>query len=261
MNLHPQLLLLRQVVMAAEPKKKQARKPRTARKVTQLITAGGKPIDASKHVYSSSGLVTELRSAVAFFKQTPVYRLPAPKKLTPSPNEPTRFLGPGVYALYYRGDCDIYEPLSKRNDPVCVYPIYVGSALPLGWRKARATLNVRGATLYTRLRQHASSIADTRGDRILRVEDFWCRFMILNDPESRMITAVESQLIYEYKPLWNSQIDGFGNHVVGKYRETGKLAEWDVVHSGRAGRATTAAANLPQLLARIQQVLAELGAA
>lgn len=41
---------------------------------------------------------------------------------------------------------------------------------------------------------------------------FYCRFMILEDAAADMIGAVEAALIRSYYPLWNSTIDGFGNH-------------------------------------------------
>ncbi len=36
-----------------------------------------------------------------------------------------------------------------------------------------------------------------------------------------------------YNPLWNSHIDGFGNHDPGKGRYEQAKSEWDVLHPGR----------------------------
>jgi hypothetical protein len=208
-------------------------------------------IDYSLHTFRSPHFQRELDKAIIFFEITPTYKLPSPNTTTPGPNEPPPFTGPGAYALYYRGDCAIYAPLTRLNQFACSHPIYVGTAVPPGWRKGRAA-SATAKTLYNRLRQHAASIYAT-GARALKVEDFWCRFMILNDPESKMITVVEAELISKYQPLWNSVLDGFGNHPVGGRRVTQKAAPWDVVHPGRPARATAGLTQqLDDLLERIR---------
>lgn len=57
--------------------------------------------------------------------------------------------------------------------------------------------------------------------------------MILQDAEADLITAVEAQLIRRYTPLWNTIVDGFGNHDPGKGRYDQAPSEWDVLHPGR----------------------------
>ena len=37
-----------------------------------------------------------------------------------------------------------------------------------------------------------------------------------------------------HRPLWNSVIDGFGNHNPGKKRFSGMTTQWDALHPGRA---------------------------
>ena len=49
-----------------------------------------------------------------------------------------------------------------------------------------------------------------------------------------MIAAVEAQLIRKYQPLWNTLVDGFGNHTPGEGRFDQARSEWDVLHPGRA---------------------------
>jgi hypothetical protein len=44
---------------------------------------------------------------------------------------------------------------------------------------------------------------------------------------------VEAELIRRYAPLWNSTIDGFGNHDPGAGRREQAKSEWDVLHPGR----------------------------
>jgi hypothetical protein len=44
------------------------------------------------------------------------------------------FLGSGVYALYYTGPSLLYAPLADANRLAYDVPIYVGKAVPKGWR-------------------------------------------------------------------------------------------------------------------------------
>jgi hypothetical protein len=40
-------------------------------------------------------------------------------------------------------------------------------------------------------------------------------------------------MIAKFSPLWNSLLDGFGNHDPGRGRHQGLRPRWDVVHPGR----------------------------
>lgn len=51
---------------------------------------------------------------------------------------------------------------------------------------------------------------------------------------SAIISVVESVLINRYQPIWNTKIDGFGNHDPGKGRYEQAKSEWDKIHPGRA---------------------------
>lgn len=152
--------------------------------------------------------------------QTIAYQLPPPKP----------FIGTGVYCLYYLGNLDIYKKIAHVNLAKCTLPIYVGKAVPKGWRTARAE-SERDATLSQRQREHAKNIRHGAG---LDIRDFKCRFMILKGIESSMITIVEATLIRKYRPLWNTFVDGFGNHDPGSGRYDQAKSEWDVIHQGRA---------------------------
>ncbi len=101
--------------------------------------------------------------------------------------------------------------------------------MPKGWRTARAG-SEEDATLTQRLREHARSIKQGSG---LDIKDFKCRFIILKGEESSMITIVEAALIRKYRPLWNTVVDGFGNHDPGSGRYDQAKSEWDVLHPGR----------------------------
>lgn len=140
------------------------------------------------------------------------------------------FHGAGIYAIYYRGDFEAYERIGSQNqgaDPVA--PIYVGKAIPAGGRKGgSAPEGTHTKALCNRLREHAESIAATNN---LKIEDFLCRYLVVDDI---WIPLGESLLIAKFAPIWNTLIDGFGNHDPGKGRYEGMRPKWDVLHPGRA---------------------------
>ena len=84
--------------------------------------------------------------------------------------------------------------------------------------------------LYERLLQHSKSIQAVKN---LETKDFVCRFMIFEGASEAMIAPVEAALIAKYRPLWNSVIDGFGNHNPGSKRFSGMVTQWDILHPGR----------------------------
>ena len=57
--------------------------------------------------------------------------------------------------------------------------------------------------------------------------------MILPGRATDMISAMESYLIRQYGPLWNSYIDGFGINAPGAGRYNQSPSEWDTLHAGR----------------------------
>jgi len=57
--------------------------------------------------------------------------------------------------------------------------------------------------------------------------------MILEGSASSLIGTVEASLIRHYKPIWNTKIDGFGNHDPGSGRYNQAKSEWDIIHPGR----------------------------
>ncbi len=202
--------------------------------------------DYTLHIFRSSRFQGIIEEAIEFFEQTPVHAL-----LSIS-----RFVGSGVYALYYVGDSDLYTRLSEVNLWDCVYPIYVGKAVPPGWRTGR----VRTSTtpdVYRRLKEHKNSIIRVMN---LHIDDFRCRFIILNDLESDLIVPFEAELIRRYKPLWNMTVDGFGNHDPGSGRYNQAKSEWDVLHPGRpwAERLTGEAPDVEEVIENVYQHLENL---
>ena len=174
--------------------------------------------DRAKHVFHSNAFAEIIKDTIRFFNGTPVHILPPPEN----------FIGAGVYAIYYIGKSPIYKYLYEANRINFVQPIYVGKAVPRGWRQAR--LQEASNELYARLCDHEKSITHARN---LNLGDFRCRFMILEDAAADMIGTVEASLIRQYKPIWNSCIDGFGNHDPGSGRYNQAKSDWDILHPGR----------------------------
>ena len=96
------------------------------------------------------------------------------------PLPPSRFIGAGVYALYYIGDFPAYAALVEVNkDDQYLCPIYVGKAVPEGARKGGQGEDVDpGTALYKRLNDHAKSIEAATN---LNLADFRCRFLAVDD--------------------------------------------------------------------------------
>ena len=143
---------------------------------------------------------------------------------------PDRFMGAGIYAIYYTGEFPAYRKIARRvpKDGKMV-PIYVGKAVPAGSRKGGYGLGVDPAdVLHRRLSEHASSI---EGARNLSLADFQCRYLLVDDI---WIPLGESLLIETFKPAWNLLVDGFGHHDQGKSRRGQKKSAWDTLHPGRS---------------------------
>jgi hypothetical protein len=156
----------------------------------------------------------------------------------------TRFPGAGIYAIYYTGDFDAYSDLRQWNpSPEDLnVPIYVGKADPGGRRKGNPTEDVsaKGSALFSRLVEHRKSIEQAAN---LKVEDFWCRYLVVDDI---WIPLGESLLIQRHRPIWNSLIDGFGNHDPGSGRHKGARPPWDTLHPGRSWANRCAASSLTE---------------
>ena len=178
--------------------------------------------DRKKHVYKNDAFVELVKDAVRFFNGTPVQALPPV----------ARFFGTGVYAIYYTGNNPLYKKYATLNRLAYSHPIYVGKAVPKGWRQARVSddSDNQSRELFSRLREHSRNIGHGDG---LTAEDFKCRFVIFEDAASDMISTIEAALIKLNKPLWNMVVDGFGNHDPGSGRYEQAKSDWDVIHFGR----------------------------
>ena len=209
-----------------------------------------KAFDRSEHVYKNDAFAELVKDAIRFFNGTPVHTLPPPES----------FLGTGVYAIYYTGKNPVYTKYAGLNRLSYSYPIYVGKAVPKGWRQARVSDNQDGQSkeLFGRLREHSRSISIAEG---LELQDFSCRFVIFEDASSDMIGAIEAALIKLNMPLWNTAVDGFGNHDPGSGRYEQAKSDWDVMHPGRAWveKCNGAHAEKSAILARIKTHFKNIG--
>lgn len=209
-----------------------------------------RPFDRTEHVYRNDAFAELVKDAVRFFNGTPVLPLPPPAS----------FLGRGVYAIYYIGSNPLYTRYAVLNRMAYEFPIYVGKAVPKGWRQSRTSDDAKNQSseLFSRLRQHHGSL---KLAPILRTDDFMCRFVIFEDTGSDMISTVEAALIKLNRPLWNTAVDGFGNHDPGKGRYEQARSDWDVIHPGRkwADKCNGVHKTKAVILAKIKTHLALLG--
>lgn len=167
---------------------------------------------------------------------------------------PEKFIGAGVYAIYYRGDFEPYKKISQMNANGFQVPIYVGKAVPAGARKGGLGMDVdHGLALFNRLNEHYTSISDAIN---LNPQEFYCRFLVVDDI---WIPLTESLLIEKFKPLWNRCIDGFGNHDPGSGRYNQQQSPWDSIHEGRswATKLKPNALSKEQLLEKVKNYINE----
>lgn len=90
------------------------------------------------------------------------------------------FEGTGVYVIYYTGDYEPYKSIAQKNKRrKWNQPIYVGEAARKGGRKGGVlALGPAGKVLLSRLKNHGDSV---RGAKNLKVEDFFCCYLVLKD--------------------------------------------------------------------------------
>ncbi len=141
-----------------------------------------------------------------------------------------RFYGSGVYAIYYRGEFELYRPLSGTETP-----IYVGKAAPA--EEAARTPREQGERLAARLNEHRKNIAKASGT--LDIADFDCRFLVVQSGWER---SAEDYLISLFRPIWNNEVNilyGLGKHGDSPETRANKRSPWDTLHPGRAWATAT----------------------
>lgn len=171
-----------------------------------------------------------------------------------------KFVGSGIYALYYCGAADPYQSLGSYNvAQACSLPIYVGRARGPGARRGLSPLDpVRDPLLWSRIHEHKRSISHVAN---LNAADFRVRALVVMPI---WVPLAEAMAIRRYRPLWNVSISGFGIHDPGSGRQLQKRSEWDDLHPGRSFARTlrqkqpsVPESRLAELRARIEADLAE----
>ena len=148
--------------------------------------------------------------------------------MTAQPRRPlgelTDFYGSGVYAIYYRGNFDLYAPLAGSETP-----IYVGQAAP-GNDHAQTPVE-QGLRLAARLNEHRKNIV--RAAESIDIADFDYRALVV---QTGWETGAEDYLIRLFKPIWNSEtklVFGLGKHGDSAETRRNKRSPWDTLHAGR----------------------------
>ena len=135
-----------------------------------------------------------------------------------------RFYGSGVYAIYYNGDFQAYDAISRQE-----HPIYVGKADPLD--AGSKTAVEQGDRLCGRLNEHRKNIS--KATTTLRLEDFEYRALVV---QTGWQMAAENYLIELFKPIWNNEVGicyGFGKHGDAPETRANLRSPWDTLHRGR----------------------------
>ncbi|MEU5129067.1 Eco29kI family restriction endonuclease [Streptomyces mobaraensis] len=147
-------------------------------------------------------------------------------KREPEPlDEVNPVYGSGIYALYYCGSNPLYTEISS---PDCLIPLYVGQARPTGVRKGTAEEKPDATTLWDRIYEHKQSIHQVHD---LETSDFRVRYLVAIEA---FVSIAERVIIRHYRPVWNSIVDGFGNHDPGANRRKDSYRPaWDELHPGR----------------------------
>jgi Eco29kI restriction endonuclease len=160
-----------------------------------------------------------------------------------------RFYGSGVYAIYYSGDFDAYQPLKGSETP-----IYIGKADPA--TSEAITPIEQGQKLWGRLVQdHKRNIEAATST--LSINDFSCRYLVV---KSAWQGTAETYLIGRFKPIWNNESKicyGFGKHGDSAETRANTRSPWDTLHPGR--RWATTETNVPYKLTpeQIKEQIAE----
>ena len=142
-----------------------------------------------------------------------------------------RFEGAGIYALYYSGPHPAYAPLAEINREMPgTWAVYIGKADADATRKGDPTAvpSEVGPKLWSRLQNHRKSIDAAVN---LDTRDFFVRHLVVSPT---WVSLAESIGIRLHHPVWNSYLDGLGNHDPGKGRYEGMKPLWDHLHPGRS---------------------------
>ena len=84
-------------------------------------------MEVEHQIFHDNRLKTIVDDALSFISGTDLYPMPLSSD----------FSGSGVYLLYYDGEHEVYRKLRELKIKKQMVPIYVGKAVPPGWRQGR----------------------------------------------------------------------------------------------------------------------------
>ena len=109
----------------------------------------------------------------------------------------------------------------------------------VGWIPNRVPSSIDACT------DHAKSIEQAEN---LDLVEFQVRYLVVMPV---WITLAERFLIDHFRPVWNTVIEGFGNHPPGRGRRDMRRPRWDLVHPGRPWAAKLQAAETGEEIVRL----------
>lgn len=118
----------------------------------------------------------------------------------------------GAYLLFTVSAEGIYSPWA-----ITELPLYAGKT----------------GNLQDRMSTHGESIEQVLN---LHPGQFMAKFIELPDEYAHLACMFEAALIKRYRPLWNSDLKGFGLKAVGNNRTDSTISRWDTLHPGRPKR-------------------------
>jgi hypothetical protein len=205
-----------------------ARKPELTRRAKSLLS-----VEIQKSAAALNGLLVELdpidRPSAVFDPGNPrTVGFFVALALCAQPRRPLSalrdFYGTGVYALYYKGDFPLYQPIRDSETP-----IYAGMAV-YDIKDHQDSSSV-GTSLAARLGEHKKNIL--RASETLNIDDFEYRALVV---QSGWESPAETHLIRMFRPIWNKEmriLQGFGKHGDKVTTRANKRSPWDTLHAGR----------------------------
>ena len=147
--------------------------------------------DRKDHIFPCPpGFRKILDDAIRFFSGTPVHALPPPIK----------FAGSGVYAIYCIATEGLYQKYGNEvNKYSYQVPIYVGKAVPQGWRPMQ-NASLCFLSINEQLDFWKSLVKKTVG---LFADDFMVRFCSSNYVGLELCSQLYKSLNILFSPLWN----------------------------------------------------------
>lgn len=152
------------------------------------------PFKLEDHIYHNEAFAELCKDAVRAFNGTPICELPPP-----------RFSGSGVYAIYCTAKTGLYERYgNKVNRMGYNVPIYVGKAVPQGWRQSR-TAGIDKLPMDEQIKFWLDLIKSSIG---IRKADFQMRAHCWNVADGGLTHGIHQLMQNTYRPLWNKVFRG-----------------------------------------------------